>query len=131
MGSGAVLVPAPILPMRLGLADVEDACLNLSQDNAKAHGVGDRLTLQLHDARSSFVGDFDVVVGNLLTSLITSGRTRLILGCLATPEKPSGVVKMDWPLFARWHGGWVNPCGRMGYLGSSTQLAAATLSVNS
>ena len=67
VGSGAVIVSLlQSLPDAIGVAvDVEDACLNLSQDNAKAHGVGDRLTLQLHDARNPFVGDFDVVVGNL------------------------------------------------------------------
>lgn len=67
VGSGAVIVSLlKSLPDAIGVAvDVEDACLSLSQENAKVHGVGDRITLQLHDARHPFVGDFDVVVGNL------------------------------------------------------------------
>ena len=67
MGSGAVIVSLlQSLPDAIGVGvDVEDACLNLAQDNAKAHGVADRLTLQRHDVRRPFPGAFDVVVGNL------------------------------------------------------------------
>ena len=67
VGSGAVIVSLlHSLPSATGVGvDVEDECLTLAQENARAHGVGDRLTLQRHDVCAPFSGAFDVVVGNL------------------------------------------------------------------
>ena len=67
VGSGAVIVSLlHSLPFATGVGvDVEDECLALAQENAHAHGVGDRLTLQRHDVCTPMPGAFDVVVGNL------------------------------------------------------------------
>ncbi len=67
VGSGAVIVSLlHSLPLATGLGvDVEDDCLALAQENAHAHGVGDRLTLQRHDVCTPLPGSFDIVVGNL------------------------------------------------------------------
>ena len=67
VGSGAVIVSLlHSLPFATGVGvDVEDECLALAQENAHAHGVGDRLTLQRHDVCAPLSGAFDVVVGNL------------------------------------------------------------------
>lgn len=67
VGSGAVIVSLlQSLPCSAGVAvDVDNECLVLTQENADAHGVGDRITTQLHDVRKPLVGAFDVVVGNL------------------------------------------------------------------
>ena len=67
VGSGAVIVSLlQSLPSAVGVAvDVDDECLTLARENANAHSVGDRITLQIHDVKHPFVGAFDVVVGNL------------------------------------------------------------------
>ena len=67
VGSGAVIVSfLHSLPSAVGVAvDVEDECLALTRENATSHGVVDRITLQQHDVRTPFAGEFDVVVGNL------------------------------------------------------------------
>ena len=120
VGSGAVIVSLlQSLPDAIGVAvDVEDACLNLSQDNAKAHGVGDRLTLQLHDARNPFAGDFDVVVGNLPYIPDHEWPHSVDSGVLGfTPEKAlrggeDGLVIIR-PM-ARWVGESMRPDGILG-----------------
>ncbi len=67
VGSGAVIVSLlHSLPSATGVGvDVEHECLTLAQENAHAHGVGDRITFQRHDVRTPLPGIFDVVVGNL------------------------------------------------------------------
>ena len=67
VGSGAVIVSLlHSLPTATGVGvDVEDECLALTMENARAHGVGDRLALQRHDVCDPLPGAFDVVVGNL------------------------------------------------------------------
>ena len=68
VGSGAVIVSLlHSLPSATGVGvDVEDDCLALAQENAHAHGVTDRITLQRHDVSTPLPGGaFDVVVGNL------------------------------------------------------------------
>ena len=67
VGSGAVIVSLlHSLPSATGVGvDVDNECIALARENAEAHGVGNRITLQTHDARIPLDGAFDVVVGNL------------------------------------------------------------------